>query len=194
MPRIQAKADKDYPWYLRLMYRHQQRSRGQKILPARVWGRSPVLLRKFLAMFRAFERKSSPLDPVLRALVTVRVSQINHCDFCVDFNAMRVLQQGGAVDRLDGLSDIPNSPHFTPEEKAALIYAETVTDSHQQVTDEQFMELKQHFSDDALVELTGLIAFQNMSSKFNAALDLPSQGFCEWRPGEEMQRKSVVHF
>ncbi len=38
--------------------------------------------------------------------------------------------------------------------------------------------LKQRWGDDALVELTGLIAFQNLSSKFNAALDIPSQGFC----------------
>ena len=30
-----------------------------------------------------------------------------------------------------------------------------------------------------MIELTGLIAFQNMSAKFNAALDIPSQGFCQ---------------
>jgi alkylhydroperoxidase family enzyme len=39
--------------------------------------------------------------------------------------------------------------------------------------------LKTFFSDDALVDLTGLIAFQNLSSKFNAALDVPAQGFCQ---------------
>jgi len=38
--------------------------------------------------------------------------------------------------------------------------------------------LEEHFDDDAIVELTGLIAFQNMSSKFNAALGVPPQGFC----------------
>lgn len=54
--------------------------------------------------------------------------------------------------------------------------------SDQEVDDALFAELRKHYSDDALVELTGLIAFQNMSSKFNAALDLPAQGFCEWRP------------
>ena len=36
-----------------------------------------------------------------------------------------------------------------------------------------------YFDDDAIVELTGLIAFQNMSSKFNSALGVPAQGFCE---------------
>jgi alkylhydroperoxidase family enzyme len=39
--------------------------------------------------------------------------------------------------------------------------------------------LRSHFTDDAIVELTGLIAFQNMSSKFNSALGIPAQGFCK---------------
>lgn len=38
--------------------------------------------------------------------------------------------------------------------------------------------LKSHFDDDAIIELTALIAFQNLSSKFNAALDVAAQGFC----------------
>jgi hypothetical protein len=38
--------------------------------------------------------------------------------------------------------------------------------------------LRTHFDDDAIVELTALIAFQNMSSKFNSALGIPAQGFC----------------
>jgi hypothetical protein len=38
--------------------------------------------------------------------------------------------------------------------------------------------LKRQFDDDAIIELTALIAFQNMSSKLNTALDVPPQGFC----------------
>ena len=38
--------------------------------------------------------------------------------------------------------------------------------------------LRRHWDEDGIVELTGLIAFQNLSSKFNAALDVPPQGFC----------------
>jgi hypothetical protein len=39
--------------------------------------------------------------------------------------------------------------------------------------------LKNVFDDDGVVELTGLIAFQNLSSKFNSALNVPAQGFCQ---------------
>ena len=40
-------------------------------------------------------------------------------------------------------------------------------------------QMKQHFSDDAITEMTALIAFQNLSARFNAALDIPSQGLCD---------------
>jgi alkylhydroperoxidase family enzyme len=60
-----------------------------------------------------------------------------------------------------------------------LEYAEAMTDSRVQVTDELAQRLKRHFDADAVVELTGLVAFQNLSSKFNSALDVPAQGFCE---------------
>ena len=46
------------------------------------------------------------------------------------------------------------------------------------MTDDLMERLKCFFDEDGIVELTGLIAFQNMSSKFNSALDVPSQGFC----------------
>lgn len=45
-------------------------------------------------------------------------------------------------------------------------------------TDAHFRRLREHFDDDAIIELTGLIAFQNLSSKFNAALGVEPQGFC----------------
>jgi alkylhydroperoxidase family enzyme len=67
---------------------------------------------------------------------------------------------------------------FDRRERVALEYADAITLSDLEVTDEVMARLKQQFDDDAIVELTALIAFQNMSSKFNAALDVPPQGFC----------------
>ena len=52
----------------------------------------------------------------------------------------------------------------------------TITGS--KVTEEMIATLSQWFNEDSLVELTALIAFQNLSAKFNTALDVPAQGFC----------------
>ena len=67
---------------------------------------------------------------------------------------------------------------FDKRERAALDFAESVTRSDRRVEPAVRRALRKHFSDDAIVELTGLISFQNMSSKFISALDVPPQGFC----------------
>jgi alkylhydroperoxidase family enzyme len=68
---------------------------------------------------------------------------------------------------------------FDQREQTVLDYAEAVTSSDIKVSDEQVERLKAYFDDDGIVELTALIAFQNMSSKFNSALGVPAQGFCK---------------
>ena len=57
----------------------------------------------------------------------------------------------------------------------ALTYADCMTISGREATDELFARLRGQFSDDALVELTAIIAWENASSKFNRALRVPSQ-------------------
>ena len=53
-----------------------------------------------------------------------------------------------------------------------------------EVDDALTVQVKEHFDDDALIELTALVAFQNLSSKFNAALAVPPQGFCRLPPAQ----------
>ena len=62
--------------------------------------------------------------------------------------------------------------------RVVLEYVEAVTYTGRQFDDDLSQRLHEHFNEDEIVELTGLIAFQNLSSKFNSALDLPAQGFC----------------
>ena len=182
MSRILPKPATKYPWYARILFWMQKRRYGQALEPAMLWARSPRVFLGVATLYGALDRKNSPLDPVLRALITVRVSQINWCTFCVDINSASVLKRGGTEEKLNTLHQFRTSPHFSDKEKVALEYAEAITITDSQVTDELFSRVRQHFDDDALVELTGLIAFQNLSSKFNASLDVQPQGFCRIAP------------
>jgi AhpD family alkylhydroperoxidase len=110
--------------------------------------------------------------------VQVRVSQINWCEFCVDLNGAAALERGVAPHQLQALGDHERAAAFTEREKAALAYAEAMTDPARRVDDEIFARLRRHFDEQAILELTALVAFQNLSSKFNAALGVPAQGFC----------------
>ncbi|MCW8962288.1 MAG: carboxymuconolactone decarboxylase family protein, partial [Gammaproteobacteria bacterium] len=114
-----------------------------------------------------------------RSLVTVRVSQINWCHFCVDINSATLARRSGSMDKVENLESWKESDLFSDKERVVLEYTEAVTYSDQQVSDEHIQRLKDFFDEDGIVELTGLIAFQNLSSKFNSALDVPPQGFCK---------------
>lgn len=177
--RVQIKSVSDYPWSIRAFFWKQKRSYGTVLEPGMLWGRSPWVFATLALLYGALNRKRSPLDPALRSLVTVRVSQINHCAFCVDINASTLLKRGASMDKIEALQIWRDSGLFNDLERDALEYTEAMTYSDRDVDDELIARLKSHFDDDALVELTGLIAFQNMSSKFNSALDVPAQGFCQ---------------
>lgn len=133
-------------------------------------------------LYGALDRRSSPIEPPLRSLITVRVSQINWCAFCVDLNSATVLKRGIDQDKLADLASFESSPLFSEREKAALAYAETITYTYRQTKAADFNRLQRYFNEDAIIELTALIAFQNLSSKFNAALGVEPQGFCNSAP------------
>jgi AhpD family alkylhydroperoxidase len=177
--RISEQKVTETAWYVRPFFWNQRRKYGQVLKPALLWARVPKLFMAVAILYGVLDRKSSPVDPVLRSLVTVRVSQINWCRFCVDINSATLAKRAGSMEKVEALDHWKESELFTDKEKAVLEYVEAITYSDQQVSDELTQLLGEYFSEDELVELTGLIAFQNLSSKFNSALDVPAQGFCK---------------
>lgn len=177
--RISVKQLREYPWILRPFFWNQKRKYGAILIPGLLWARVPKLFMAVAVLYGALDRKASPLDPILRSLVTVRVSQINWCRFCVDINSATLARLSGSMEKVEELAQWRKSDIFDEREKVVLEYAEAVTYSDQRVSDELVHRLKDFFSDDGIVELTGLIAFQNLSSKFNSALDVSPQGFCK---------------
>ncbi len=183
--RIAPMAEGRCPWYLKPFFWNQRRKYGRALDAALLWARSPRLFLGVAALYGAIDRRSSPIEPALRSLVTVRVSQLNGCAFCVDLNSATLLKRGVSTEKALALGNWWNSDLFTPRERIVLAYAEAMTLSGPGAQEPQFEDLRRQFSEDAIIELTGLIAFQNLSSKFNAALDVPPQGFCEL-PGAQL--------
>ena len=92
---------------------------------------------------------------------------------------------GSAVGRDLGITeeqlrDLPAykaSNLFSPLEKLVIEYAERMTTTPLTVSDELFNALKQHLSEAQLVELTGIIAWENFRARFNHAFGIEAQGF-----------------
>jgi AhpD family alkylhydroperoxidase len=168
-----------YPWFLRPFFWNQRRKYGQVLDAALLWARSPGLFLGVAILYGLIDRRRSPIEPPLRSLITVRVSQINGCPFCVDLNAATLIKRGASVGKVEALMRWRQSQLFDERDRCALEYAEAMTCSDRRVDENTYRWLKTHFNDDAIVELTALIAFQNLSSKFNSALAVPPQGFCQ---------------
>ena len=77
------------------------------------------------------------------------------------------------------LNEYAESPLYDEREKAALAYADAITLSDCDVDDDLFARVQNVFDDDAIVELTAIIAWENSSSKFNRARGVSSQGLWE---------------
>ena len=177
-PRIATDPAYRFPWFVRLFLANQRRRYGRELEPARLWGRTPWVFAALSLLYGALDRKRSPIEPGLRSLITVRVSQINWCAFCIDINSENCLKRGVTEAQLEALPEFESSDAFDERTRAALAYAEAMTRTDAGVDDALAERVKRHFDDDALIELTAIVAFQNMSSKFNAALGVQPQGFC----------------
>ena len=73
---------------------------------------------------------------------------------------------------------------FSDEENTALEYAEEMTRTPVEVSDDLFAKLRQHFSENQIVELTASIAYENFRARFDHALGIGSDGLyvCAWPP------------
>ena len=176
--RIPTDKARRFSWYARLVLANQRRRYGQELEPARLWARTPWVFAALSLLYGALDRRASPIEAALRSLLTVRVSQLNWCAFCVDINSATGMKRGVSEAQIAALAHFETSPLFDARQKAALAYAEAMTRTDAGVDDRLMARLKSHFDDDSIIELTALIAFQNMSSKFNATLDVAPQGFC----------------
>ncbi len=101
------------------------------------------------------EVRQSGLEPALVELVKVRASQINGCAYCIDMHTKDARARGESEQRLYALSAWRETPFFSPRERAALAWAESVTlVSRDQVPDDVYRAVREPFTEKELVALT----------------------------------------
>ena len=121
---------------------------------------APEPINKLASVTKYLE--SSSLDPGLRALVEIRVSQINGCVYCVDLHTQQARKLGEAQRRLDTLPVWYESPDFDERERAALAWAEALTHiSETHAPDADYDRLAEYFSEKEIVDLTVAISLIN---------------------------------
>jgi AhpD family alkylhydroperoxidase len=170
---------------LRLAEWYSRRVVGKVVEPALVLAHHPKILQSYFA----FERKVGrwhALDPALKHLAQMITSVRIGCAWCVDFGYWHADQLGLPAEKIEKTPSWREHPEaFTELERLVLEYAEAMTETPPAVTDELAERLLGHLGEAAFVELTTMVAVENLRSRINSAVGLTSQGFsdtCAVRP------------
>ena len=129
---------------------------------------SPDAIKAMIALDAAVSKLG--LEPLLLDLVKLRASQINGCAFCVDMHSADARRKGETERRLYAVAAWRETPFFTPRERAALAWTESVTlVAATHAPDAEYAELAEHFSEKERVDLTTAIATINSWNRLSIA-------------------------
>ncbi|MEV7791937.1 carboxymuconolactone decarboxylase family protein [Streptomyces sp. NPDC087512] len=158
-------------WYSRRAY-------GKTLDPAKALAHNPRVLWGDLRFEQSVARWNK-LDADLKALAVMATAASIGCSWCMDFGYW--VSAGRGMDRRK-LHDVPvwrDSDAYTPLERDVMEYAEAATATPPTVDDDLAGRLRTELGEPAFVELTAMVAVENLRSRMNAALGLTSQGFKE---------------
>ena len=120
------------------------------------------------------------LDRRLKDLAVMAAAAAIGCSWCMDFGYWEsVMRHDVPAEKIRAVPHWRDSGAFTELERLVLEYAEAMTATPPGVTDELTERLSAHLSQAQLVELTAIVAVENLRSRMNAALGITAQGFKE---------------
>lgn len=162
---------------MRIAYWISRRRFGRVISPLSViYARVPYLARLGNGLAIAAEKKTV-LDPGLRLLIQAQTSAHNGCGFCLDMKHAEAVRHELGLEKFEALAEFETSPLFDERERVALRYAAEVT-KHKRVDDALFEDLRKHFSEREIVEITFVNALENFHNSLAVPLGLESDGLC----------------
>ena len=129
--------------------------------------------------FEAKVGKWDALDPTLKSLAEMAAASTIGCSWCLDFGYYLAHNDDLDLDKISQVQVWRTSDAFDETERQVLEYAEAMSTTPLTVTDEMVAGLLATLGTEAIVELTQMIAVENMRSRFNSAAGLQSQGYSD---------------
>ena len=141
---------------------------GPFLNQVRVFAHRPLAVKHIMGLLLELEdEKIYPKRYLEIALVTV--SKINECRYCVAHHTPRLIQQGLAPETAANILE-PDCPGLDTVDRLVRDYSVEVTERFQYIRDNMFEELRRHFSEEQIVELTLRISLCGFFNRFNDAL------------------------
>jgi AhpD family alkylhydroperoxidase len=186
MARIAGVAPHDAGPLTKVAYRFARRGMRQltgrqperALEPIEMYAHAPGLLRAY-GRLEGATAKLHRLDRRTQALAQLKAATVTHCEYCIDLGSQIARQWGLSDAELLALPAYRTSDLFSDRDKLVLDYSVGVSRTPVEVSDRLFAELRRHFDDEQLVELTHLVALENMRGRFNLALGIGAAGFTD---------------
>jgi alkylhydroperoxidase family enzyme len=162
-----------YGW---LIKRFSRKMFGEVAEPAEVMFHNKAVLKSQMA-FGQKTQKWRALDPQLKTFAHMAVASLVGCSWCLDFNYFNAQHEGLDMTKASQIPRWRDADVFTSLERDVLGYAEAMTATPPQVSDEMVAGLLKQLGAAAVVELTSIVGFANMTTRGNTALGIESQEF-----------------
>ena len=171
MARVPLIQEQDHPEFADMIEKFRAGRRGRLINIYRMLLNSPALAESWFNHSNAVRWKTD-LDGRLREIIIIRMGHLTQAQYVLRQHVpVLALADGLSLPECDALADWQGTPFFSTRERAALAYADVMT-QHIVVPDDVFAEIKRHFDTRQIVELTVLIGTYNMNARVLQALEL----------------------
>jgi alkylhydroperoxidase family enzyme len=124
-------------------------------------------------------QKWDACDEQLKSFAHMAVASMIGCSWCLDYNYFQAHNEHLDVDKAREVPRWRESDAFTTLERDVMGYAEAMSQTPPTVTDEMAEDLLDQLGAAALVELTAVIAFANLTTRANVAFGIDSDGFAD---------------
>jgi alkylhydroperoxidase family enzyme/ketosteroid isomerase-like protein len=175
-PRIAGAPEDSGDEIVRRAYDWSRNELGTVAAPITIFAHHPIVLAGYSALELALDR-SDLVSARLKYLAAMRTTMVSGCEWCLDFGSAISQDASVSEDDLRALAMYRTSERFDETEKLVLDYADAMTRTPATVSDDLFRRLRQHFDEAELVELTTVVALENLRSRFNRAFGIGTQGF-----------------
>lgn len=179
MSRINPLAPEQLPVELRETMQAGEAIMGFTPNDGLIMARHPQMLQAFLGLVQSIYQPSA-LSTELKKLLALMTSSASGCQYCQAHTAFGALNNGVSQQKVEAIWEYQTNNLFSEAEKEALDLARNAALVPNAVTDEQFQRLQEHFSDEQIVEIVGVISLFGFLNRWNATFQtdieaLPAQ-------------------
>lgn len=158
---------------LREQYEAMKKSLGFLPNSILIMQRVPKLAKALSQMTAAVWDPAGKVDRGFKRLIAHVSSRAAGCQYCMAHTAGGALHFGVEDEKLAAVWDYQTSPLFSPAERAALDFAVAAASVPNAVTDDMFVEMRKHWSEDQIVEIIGCISLFGFLNRWNDTLATP---------------------